>query len=364
MDLRELLAGIATTYDRSAGMQSPAQGLLRNASKPVLASVLPAGYLVKGSGGQGAAAIVPWIAVFNPDETDRAQHGMYVVYLFKADMTQVVLSLNQGVTELVERFGTTEGRKRLVGQATEVRGAMPVLFDYAASIDLGGPPGLPRDYEAGNIAAVVYDTSSLPATDYLARDLHTFIRLYDNALDVRDALRIATPEKVVTTKNLPIPAVEKEFKPKDSSDYFQQIKAHELRKSRSHEKVVELYGQFLIAQGFEPNTNVHPRDLTADRDGKHWLIEVKTVFKGDGVQATREALAQLLWYKEVIYPQPAAVRLLAVFSESVGPLAVKVLEAHGIASVWRVGAGWVGSDSAVAAGLTTAGLSSTPNPPN
>ncbi len=73
MDLRELLLRIASTYDRGLDMQSEAQLLLRRTSEEVLGPAIPANCVVKGSVGQSIPAFVPWIAVFNPDETTHAQ---------------------------------------------------------------------------------------------------------------------------------------------------------------------------------------------------------------------------------------------------------------------------------------------------
>jgi hypothetical protein len=165
---------------------------------------------------------------------------------------------------------------------------MPELSPYLATIDLVSKAGLPRDYGAGNIAALAYDTAHLPTSAELATDLDELLRLYDNALAVHDALTIKTPDKIFTTKQvLEIPAVEPEFKPGSSADYIQHYKEQHLVKSRSHEKVVSLYGEFLSERGFVPNTKVHPRDLTAERNQEHWLIEVKVVAKANGVAATR-----------------------------------------------------------------------------
>ncbi|POX90633.1 hypothetical protein C3477_06755 [Mycobacterium kansasii] len=355
MNLQELLLRIASTYDRALDMQSEAQLLLRKSSETVLGPAVSANYVVKGSGGQSTPAFVPWIAVFNPDETDQAQHGMYVVYLFKADMTGVYLSLNHGVTELTSLHGRQKARMILANQATEIRAHMPALSPYLATIDLASRAGLPRDYEAGNIAALAYDTAALPSSAELVADLDELLRLYDNALDVRDALRIKAADKILTTKQaLEIPPVEPEFKPKSSADYIQHFKEQHLVKSRSHEKVVRLYGEFLSDRGFVPNTkNVHPRDLTAERNHEHWLIEVKVVIKANGVAATREALAQLLMYREFLYPEGVDVHMLAVFSESVGELNVKLLEKYGIASAWKSGDAWAGSPKATAAGLVS-----------
>lgn len=114
---------------------------------------------------------------------------------------------------------------------------------------------------------------------------------------------------------------------------------------------MRLCGEFLIENGFVPNTNVHPRDLTAERGPEHWLIEVKVVAKANGVVATREALAQLLMCRDFLYPEGGDVHILAIVSESVGELNVKRLEKYGIASAWKSGDAWAGSPKVVASGL-------------
>jgi hypothetical protein len=45
---------------------------------------------------------------------------------------------------------------------------------------------------------------------------------------------------------------------------------------------------------------------------------------------------------------------MALFTEHIGDVYVRLLEHHGIASVWPSAAGWIGSPSAVAAGLAAA----------
>jgi hypothetical protein len=128
--------------------------------------------LVEGSGGKGRGAIVPWIAVFDLRETDTATRGMYLVYLFDADMKTVALSLNQGITELIERFGGPGGRERLRAQARAVRAAMEpaTIAGLDHVIDLRSKADLPRAYEAGNIVARTYDLAQLPTEDELRSD--------------------------------------------------------------------------------------------------------------------------------------------------------------------------------------------------
>ncbi|SMD07299.1 MrcB family domain-containing protein [Kibdelosporangium aridum] len=352
MELRELLNRIGTNYDRTLGQKGEAQELLRQAPA-FLRPKVSASYITAASGGKGNGAIVPWIAVFDPDETTTAQRGMYVVYLFAADMSSVALSLNQGVTELTSEFGTPEGRKLLRQQASAIRQAFPedLIDGLDAVIDLRSRTKLPLDYEAGNILATTYALDSLPGEEQLTADLDRFVRLYEHALSLRTTLRLSRIDAVHTTLAIPNVEIVAEFKPKSDADYVQVITGGVRRVSRKHERLVDQYGKFLLASGFEANTKVHPRDLTASRDGSHWLIEAKMVRAGNGVQATREAIGQLLMYRDTLYDTPRDVRMLALFSESVGSMCMDFLERYQIASVWSSKGGWVGSPSAAAGGL-------------
>lgn len=67
---------------------------------------------IKGSVGNGRWAEIPWISIFNRDITTTATKGYYIVYLFKADMSGVYISLNQGWTYFKEKYQTKLGRKK------------------------------------------------------------------------------------------------------------------------------------------------------------------------------------------------------------------------------------------------------------
>src|SRR5262245_51900573 len=98
-------------------MSSEAQVLLRRAGDE-FEQWIPAGYRAEGSGAEdsggeadgaeasggkssGGAAVTPRIAVFTTkfttNESVTAGRGMYVAYLFAADMSTVTLTLNQGI---------------------------------------------------------------------------------------------------------------------------------------------------------------------------------------------------------------------------------------------------------------------------
>ncbi|MER5197752.1 MrcB family domain-containing protein [Streptomyces sp. NPDC002755] len=354
MTLREYLHEVASTYDRAAGTGSPAAKRLRSAPT-VFEPCVPASYLIKGSGGNGAGAFCPWVSFFDPDETTTATRGMYLVYLFAEDMKTVSLSLNQGVTELRETFGAREAEQRLRSEAAAIRGALPtdVAEELEDVIDLGGRAGLPRAYEAGNILASVYRIDSLPTEDALKADLRRMIQLYQDALVLREDLRGTTRDLITTIKPKVTGGQDPllYFAPKSDGEYVQKITAREIKKSRKHETLVKRYGAFLADAGFDAGTNVHPRDVVARRDGGDWLIEAKVVRRGNASHAVREAIGQLATYAFLLYSADAQPSRMALFTEAIGDVYVRLLSHQGIASVWPTETGWAGSPEAVNAGL-------------
>lgn len=54
--------------------------------------------IIKGSMGQGNKTSYPWISILNTTHTTTTMRGIYVVYLFKKDMSGFYLTLNQGIT--------------------------------------------------------------------------------------------------------------------------------------------------------------------------------------------------------------------------------------------------------------------------
>ncbi|MGW3761532.1 MrcB family domain-containing protein [Streptomyces sp. NPDC005131] len=354
MTLRDYIHEVGSTYDRTAGTGSPAAKLLRSAPS-VFEPHIPASYIVKGSAGNGAGAFCPWVSFFDPDETTTATRGMYLVYLFAEDMKTVSLSLNQGVTELRETFGAREAEKRLRSEAAAIRGSFP--SDRAVGledvIDLGGRAGLPRAYEAGNILARVYEISSLPNEEDLKADLRGMIELHQDALALREDLRSTTRDVITTIK--PMRSGDQDpllyFAPKSDEEYVQKIKGRVIKKSRKHETLVGRYGMFLAEAGFAAGTNVYPRDIVARRVGVDWLIEAKVVRRGNVSHAAREAIGQLATYAYLLYPADAQPRRMALFTEAIGDLYVRLLSHQGIASVWPTEEGWTGSLEAVNAGL-------------
>ncbi|WP_188442705.1 MrcB family domain-containing protein [Planktosalinus lacus] len=103
--LREVINNYLTQMDLPfAGNELAVK--LRNEYPALLSQILPdqERYKVTGSPGKGGWTHNPWIAILDTIITETPQSGYYPVFLFKADMSGVYLSLNQGVTEVRENY--------------------------------------------------------------------------------------------------------------------------------------------------------------------------------------------------------------------------------------------------------------------
>jgi len=107
--LREVLSGVRAegyAYNHALGINQPAQLLLRS-SRNDLRKQLPVGFHVLASGRAINLPLIPWLAIVDPDVTTTAQRGIFVVYLFAADLARVYLTVNQGVTAISNTAATT-----------------------------------------------------------------------------------------------------------------------------------------------------------------------------------------------------------------------------------------------------------------
>jgi len=138
--------------------------------------------LVKWSAGQGNWATIPWIAALDTRETSRTSEGVYVVYLFRADMSGVYLTLSQGTTRVSGDHGRDAPRVlrdravRLRARAGELASAG---FDLSPSLELGHDSTIVRSYEAATVASKVYARNSVPADAELLKDFERALQVYD-----------------------------------------------------------------------------------------------------------------------------------------------------------------------------------------
>ncbi|MET8969336.1 MrcB family domain-containing protein [Streptomyces hydrogenans] len=373
MGIRDLLAEVASTYDRTAGSTREVRGqqVLRGVARRI-DLVLPPGFRAEGHGGQTTPAATPWIGVFEKEGMQDPKKGLYLAYIFSADLKNVTLTLQQGITWLEEPLGKGRARlEHLRHHAARLRRAVKRQENvgWVDEPDLREGGTRPRAYEAASVIAKVYDTARLPSDVALLEDLYLgvqslrraeeFDRVWwasgeNDAFELAYALKEHGPQADVSPQDFDPLA---DFHPKDSGDYTAEITARQQVKQRSHERLVDDFGRYVVGRGFTPITRrQHPKDLVlrrqeSERQGREWLVEAKIVRHGNPTVAVREALGQLFEYRHFLYTKETAPFLVGLFSEEVGVYA-SYLEEHGVASVWRSDEDWDGSPQARGWGMT------------
>lgn len=136
-------------------------------------------FLVRASPGKGNWAEIPWICIFNENITRSAQKGIYLVFLFSADMKKVYLSLNQGFTFYKDNRITD----RIDEFSSLIRDIILTEYnigDYLREIDLNTENNLGKGYESCNIISKLYRIEDLknPSTDII-EDINRFLNIYD-----------------------------------------------------------------------------------------------------------------------------------------------------------------------------------------
>ena len=142
---------------------------------------------VSWSLGSGNWAKIPWIALADDRETSSTQRGRYGAFLFPEDMSGVYLTLNQGVTEVIDELGRPKARLALRDRAQEirtlVRDRLSPRFNLDDGIDLRTEGTLGQDYETSTIAYRLYKRGELPDDTGLNQDLTILLDAYAEILD-------------------------------------------------------------------------------------------------------------------------------------------------------------------------------------
>ncbi|MGW1196180.1 MrcB family domain-containing protein [Streptomyces sp. NPDC002536] len=358
MEIRELLKEIAETYDKDLGTGGGvhAQDLLRAVRQQLMLGVSDE-LTAKGYGGNGDAGHTPWIGIFDLKVTKDPKKGLYLAYIFAADLKTVTLTLQQGVTRLAKSYGQGQKlRDYLTARADALSGELPpaALAGWQVRPDFKSETFRALAYEAGSVAARRYSTDSLPEEAALRADLEHLAHVLRQAHAVEAGVTVKDEPAGFEAGYKPAEYVEYKalegFAPKDSSDYEAHIVARTVKKTRKHELLIDQFGRAVAQRGFDAVTKgQHPKDLVLRKDGAEWLVEAKAIKRHSATLAVREALAQLYEYNHFLCSE-SKPHLLALFDEEITTF-VSYLEGLGIGSVWKTLTGWAGSPSAVKWGL-------------
>ena len=194
--IRDALSGVMSNYvqartQQRIGKASVAWQQLMRARDVLAGSAVVAAHrriTVRASAGQGSWARIPWIALLHGGVTDTTRAGVYVIYLFRFDMSAVYLTLNQGVTEPLQRLGQAVGLAWVRGQAVELRERVSELardgFELVEPLDLHTDYATAQHYAASTIAHRCYARDSLPTDVEMLADAGRILDAYEGFANV------------------------------------------------------------------------------------------------------------------------------------------------------------------------------------
>jgi len=187
---------------------------------------------VQGSCGQGNWATVPWISILNKNITSTTQEGVYIVYLFSEDMERIYLTLNQGCTKLIEKYGKRDAIKKMQSVAASIRSALGnTSFNSDNNLSVGN-----EFYEQGAIFYKEYLVNTIPEDSILFDDLERMVEIYNSYYSSFVENQKGTEEDTSTN----LENVYEEF---DVKDEMQRISEYIRAKGFSYEDetIINLY---------------------------------------------------------------------------------------------------------------------------
>jgi hypothetical protein len=187
---------------------NPVHDLVLNRIPEILKSWAPDTneYIFKGSEGEGNLTKTPWFAVLNPEITDTARKGYYIVYLFDENFTKLFLAIGFGVRQFENRYGGGKKLYPALESAVEnmrvnssyllnqmVAGTLSRTKQNSISLTQTGDKRL-SEYEKCAIYGLSYDLSNLPDELSIKSDFLEYLNLYQN---MSDSLLIADDDAYV-----------------------------------------------------------------------------------------------------------------------------------------------------------------------
>ena len=144
---------------------------------------------VKYSCGKGNWAEIPWISFLHADETETTQRGVYVVILFRSDMSGLYLTLAQGVTEVFEQSNSkAEGLNMLAENAIELGSEIAPLvqsngFRVDSDVNLKSNAPLGQSYEKSVAGYKFYDREGIKDQNIFLNDLDRLLDVYSKYVE-------------------------------------------------------------------------------------------------------------------------------------------------------------------------------------
>lgn len=137
--------------------------------------------------GDGNLANVPWIAFVDERETENVLGDVYCVLLFKADMSGVYLTVNQGSVMAQNGIPTIKHLEDIERTTFKFKSSFQLLnhhnFCLDGHIDLGDFSQIGRLYEKGTIAYKFYAKGNLPQDWEIENDIENILNTYEKFIE-------------------------------------------------------------------------------------------------------------------------------------------------------------------------------------
>jgi len=360
----DLRSPVEFGYNKKLGQQQPAQKALRTL-RGRISEFIPTGYRVRVSGSAVNVPEIPWISILNPELTTTTKAGLYVVYLYSADLKYLYLSMNQGYTrhkEVAEKFGF-KGKKAIAraletlkSETKDLKKELKIIGPASSrtihSIDLKSFGELPQGYESGHITGFKYQLNQMPSEVQLSSDLDFMITVYDTVKELNDNLRnTSKAERITLSRDVKentnlaktLSQVQSYFEPRTREEYVASLTKATYTVSPLHEALINDFAQYVRARNWEPvNKKIQNRDLILqDKSGYEILIEAKSVGKSQEV-VVRQAIGQLFSYRYVYYGGKD-IPLLALFNREINEIWQGLLTSLNIYFVYSKNSKWYGT---------------------
>ena len=119
------------------------------------------------------------------------------MYLFREDMSGLYFSLNQGITEVHQKYKSKAKlalRSRAKDYLSQIGGVQEHFPLTEIDLRTSSSSSLASFYEEGNICACFYDASNIPPEEELEKDLREMLMIYE-ILSYNETVPVSTSER-------------------------------------------------------------------------------------------------------------------------------------------------------------------------
>lgn len=287
---------------------------------------------IKASGGEGNWRKVPWITILHRDvslsratnnpeaNAPSAKWGYYPVYLFKGDMSRILLQLGQAETNVRKQY-PKDVDTILKSRAAILRDKVPEykdFFDDKISIDLhdesfnSNQVREAKRWVTSASFGKTYKSRNLPSEEELRDDLKNMFELFCKSIDRGGVLERSS---IVTISNAQRSSELVDLK-SDGVDSTRGIRTKsEYEIEHKEKKLVNRYKKYLEKHNLgtlkKSKIFIPAENVNLETDG--WIVESRTLLEAkahSNREYIRMAIGQLLDYKRHHDPSPSKLAIL------------------------------------------------------